>query len=127
MVAFDYASIRDDTAAPLIERFGQDATLRQQAPTYDPTTGVQTNVNTDTPVKILTLPMSRAKDQFRDEMVEMFDQFVILSAKETNTAGVEPGTDDLILIGSTVSRIVGITPVAPSGIAVIYKIGIARA
>lgn len=126
MVAFDYASIRDNTAAPLIERFGRDATLRQQSVAYNPATGVGTPTNTDTAVKILTLPMSRAKDQFREELIEQFDQFVIMSAKETNVAGIEPGTDDLILIGSEVARIVGVTPVAPSGTAVIYKIGIAR-
>lgn len=127
MVAFDYATLRDDKVAPLIERFGRDATLRQQANTYDPTTGVATNVPTDTAVKILTLPMSRAKDVFREELIEQFDQFVILGAKETNAAGVEPGTDDILLIDGNTSRIVGITPVAPSGVAVIYKMGIARA
>ena len=122
-----YESLRDDTAANLIDKFGLSALLRQQVGTYNPATGAQTNVNTDTPVKILTLPMSKAKDVFREDVIESFDQFVIMSAKETAAAGISPGTDDAIVIGTKVSRIVALTPVEPGGIAVIYKIGIARA
>lgn len=121
-----YENLRDNVAGPLIIKFGRDATLRQQASTYDPTTGVNSNVDTDTAVKILTLPMSRAKDVFRSEMVESFDQFVIMSAAETALAGVEPGTDDIVVIGTEITRIIALTPVEPGGIGVIYKMGLAR-
>lgn len=126
MTAF-YDNLRDNVAGILIAKFGRDATLRQESTTYDPTTGTSANVNTDTAVKILTLPMTKAKDVFREELIEQFDQFVIMSAKETAVAAVEPGTDDILLIGSDVARIVALTPVEPEGTAVIYKIGIARA
>jgi len=126
MSAF-YDNLRDNVAGPLITKFGRDATLRQQTNTYVPATGVATNVNVDTAVKIVTLPMSKAKDVFRDDLVESFDQFVIMSAEQTAAAAIEPGTDDILVIGSEISRIVALTPLEPDGTKVIYKIGIARA
>lgn len=126
MSAF-YEKLRDNVAGPLITKFGRDAILRQQTNTYTAATGIATNSNTDTAVKIITLPMSKAKDVFRDDLVESFDQFVIMSAEQTALAGVEPGTDDILVIGSEITRIVALTPLEPDGTRVIYKIGLARA
>jgi len=122
-----YENLRDNTAGSLITKFGRDATLRKQTNAYDPTTGLATNSNSDTAVKILTLPMSKARDTFSEELVATFDQFVIMSAQQTAAAGVALATNDIVLIGSEVTRVVAFTPVEPAGIAVIYKIGLARA
>ena len=75
-----YEGLRDDVAGGLIEKFGRNATLRQQTNTYVPGTGEATNVNKDTAVKILTLPMSKARDVFTSEMVESFDPIIIMGA-----------------------------------------------
>lgn len=121
-----YENLRDDTSAVLIERFGQTATLQQETNVYSPSTGDTVTSVSSLTVTLLTLPASKARDSFREELVEKFDQFVLMSAKETAVASVVPTVNDKLIIGGATFAVVGLSPVSPAGIDVIYKIGVAR-
>lgn len=127
MSAF-YTGLRDNTAATLIAQFGRDASLRKDTGTYDPSTGVWTENTADTAIKVVQLPRGKTEaPEFSPELAALFDQMVLISAKETAAASVAPKPDDVMVIGGEVYRIVAVAPIAPGGISVIYKAGIAGA
>lgn len=122
-----YQNLRDGTAANLIRQFGRSATLRQSADSYDPTAGRVVSVPSDTPIQIVTLPRANAQKmpEFAEELVALFDQVILISGSELATAGVEPRPSDEVIIGGETLRVVGVAPIAPGGVAVIYKAGVA--
>jgi hypothetical protein len=124
MVAL-YESLRDDVAAKMVADFGTTATLiRGSAESYDPTTGTNTVTEATTEIKLVMLP----PDIARDEMVTKYDQRLLVSAKELNTASVVPDENDEILIGTTRMRIVENMPIQPDGVTtILYKMKVAVA
>ena len=127
-----YTDLRDDVAGPLIADKGATATLRQTTAggVYDPTTGaVSAKTPTDTVFSYVDLPISRQRLRayFRDEMVEKVEKLFLVSAVEFAAASVSPGVDDVILISGVSYRILGIAPVAPGTVPVVYRIGAMRA
>lgn len=121
-----YTDLRDNVALTLLTQYGQDATHRSVSGSYTPATGVKTRSNTDTAVKMVELPMSRAKDQFSVDQIAKFDQFVLMSATELAAAAVVPKDGDEIIYGGVTSTIVGLSPVQPDGTAVVFKVGVQR-
>lgn len=129
----DYLSLRDQTAASLIASAGASATLRQDGQaSYDPSTGKNTTVPVDTQVKVIESSLKRAikgrdgMNQFDSEQVQHWDLSLIMSAKETAAAGVEPKVGDKILLGGETFKIAWVEPVKPAGIVVIYKLAVSR-
>jgi len=122
-----YSNLRDGTAANLIQQFGREAVLRKAADTYSPSLGRVVSVASSTPIRVVQLPRANGQPmpEFAPELVALFDQVILISAKETATAGVEPKPSDEIIIGGETLRVLGVAPIAPSGIAVIYKAGVA--
>lgn len=130
-----YTSLRDETAAALITRFGRGAILRRPpaGQTYDPATG-KTSRGTprDTNVKVLEVGLAamlkgrEGKNQFQQEQTKLWDSGLIMSAKETAAASIEPEVGHYIVVGGKHCRIEWLEPVAPSGIPIIYKIAISR-
>lgn len=130
-----YTSLRDDTAGKLIAQFGRGAILRKPpaGQTYDPKTGkTSAGAPQDTNVKVIEVGLAailrgrEGKNQFLQEQAVMWDSGLILSAKETAAAGVEPVVGDFIVLNGKHCRIEWLEPVAPSGIPIIYKLAIAR-
>lgn len=128
-----YTTLRDGTAANLITQFGRTATLRKPtAPDYDPATGAATSTPGNTPVRVLEVGLSKilkgheGTGQFEQEQVASWDTGVIMSAKETAAANVEPEVGDKLVLDGVECRIAWVLPIRPSGVAVIYKIAIAR-
>ena len=124
-----YTDLRDNVAGPLIAQFGSDATLRQEAISYDPATGAGTATATNTAVKVLQVSLSAmlkgsgGKNVFSEEMSAKWDQGIIMQA----VAGGTPAVNDLLILGSVTARIAWIDPVQPGGVPVIYKMAVARA
>lgn len=130
-----YTSLRDDTAAKLIAQFGRGAILRRPpaGQTYDPTTGkTSAGVPQDTNVKVLEVGASGilkgadGQNQHLQEQAKKWDSGLIMSAKETAAANVEPEVGHYIVLSGKHCRIEWIKPVAPSGLPIIYKIAISR-
>lgn len=130
-----YTSLRDETAANLIAQFGRGGILRQvPEPNYDPKTGkTSPGAPVDTNVKVIEVGLAAllkgrdGKNQFvQEDGSAMWDSGLIMSAKETSAAGVEPAVGNSIILGGRTCRIEWIEPVAPSGIPIIYKMAIAR-
>lgn len=127
-----YTSLRDGTAANLIQKFGRAATLRQQSSTYDPATGSSTITETDTAVLVIetslgsVLKGAGGSNKFTEEMVSQWDSGILMSAKETAAAGVEPQENDILVLDGSEARIMWVDPKRPSGFAIVYKMAISR-
>jgi hypothetical protein len=129
----DYQSLRDKTAGALIAASGRPAILRQQgSSSYDPATGKNTIVTRDTVVQVIESALKRAikgregMNQFESEQVKHWDASLIMSAKETAAAGVEPVVGDQIVLDGQTFKIAWLEPVSPGGVAVIYKMAISK-
>lgn len=123
-----YTGLRDNTAGPLIAQFGQTGTLRQSDSTYDPATGVATaGADTDTAIKLLDLP--KPDGVFESELEEQMDGLLLVASKELAAASIIPRPGDLVIWtkegASRTGRILAKKVVAPSGVAVIEKWGVA--
>ena len=122
MSLLPYSGLRDGFVSDLLTRFGQTITLRQISSAYTPSTGSSVNTDTDTPVTAVVLPASSAGDQFRIEVIEMSDKFVILAANETAAASIVLSVNDVIVIGGATYTIVALVDLAPAGTTVIWKL-----
>jgi hypothetical protein len=119
-----YTDMRDNVVAPLIREYGVAATLRQVMVTYDPTTGVGSNSNTDTEIRLVKLPIERPKlrNFFRDDLIERASYLFLVSAKEIAEASITPTANDKIILNGTTHAIVAVNEVAPGETCVLYKI-----
>uniref|UniRef100_A0AAU7VGT0 Head decoration protein n=1 Tax=Dinoroseobacter phage vB_DshS_R26L TaxID=3161158 RepID=A0AAU7VGT0_9CAUD len=119
-----YPNLRDNTAGPLIEQFGQPGTYRVYgAEVYDNTTGKTTKgAPTDTTVSMLDLPIKERV--FTEEVTKKASAFLLVSAKEFAAAGVTPAVDEHIIFGSKTYRILAMNVIGPSGVAVAYKMAV---
>lgn len=123
-----YTGLRDDTAGPLIDQFGQSGTYRVHASeSYDNATGKTTKgAPTDTAVKLLELKGDgpRQAQEWSEDVASMMRTVVLLSAKEFAAEGVTPEVDEALIYAGKENRILGIKAVAPGGVAVIYKMAV---
>jgi len=128
----DFAALRDDVAAPLISANGQSGLLREASKgTYNPVTGAYDGAGapTDTAFKFVDLPVSRnnLRSLFREELINEIDKILLMSAAELAAASKTLTVDAIIVIDGVEYRIRGFSPVAPSGVVVIYKVGVTKA
>jgi len=119
-----YSGLRDDTAGPLIEQFGQPGTYRVYgSETYDNATGTTTpGAPTDTAIVLLDLPMKER--EFTEDVAAEASGMLLVAAQQFAAAGVTPAVNETILFGSHTHKILAINTVGPSGEAVIYKMAV---
>tara|TARA_R110000850_G_scaffold65363_5_gene146312 strand:- start:932 stop:1321 length:390 start_codon:yes stop_codon:yes gene_type:complete len=119
-----YSGLRDDTAGPLIEQFGQPGTYRVYgSETYDNVTGSTTKgAETDTAIVLLDLPLKER--EFTEDVAAEAQGMFLVAAQQFAAAGVTPAVNELILFGAFTHRILAINTVGPSGEAVIYKMAV---
>lgn len=125
-----YTDIRDGFASDLITKFGRVATLRKEVITYVAATGVGTSAPSDTTVygiQVTYLREQMAERGINRTLIEKVHVGFIISAKETAAAGVVPDINDKFLIGSVTHQVLWMEAVEPGGVAVIYKLALARA
>jgi hypothetical protein len=128
----DYVVLRDSVVAPLIVQFGRSAVLRKETTAYTPATGTAVVTPSDTAVKIVELSASKNlkgapySDHYSETEVQQWDSEMLISAKETAVAAVVPSPGDVVVVGSSLRRVIWVNPIAPSGVDVVYKAGVAR-
>ena len=116
MARFDYSGVRG-TAARLIERFGQTATLRKTStdpasPSYAP---VQTRAD-------YSVEVVRFDESERDEKGSLTGKQVRMLMMAVKSGVPAPSTGDEIVIGERVERVWNVSPLEPGGTAVFYKV-----
>jgi hypothetical protein len=116
-MSFDYQRLRDQTAEPLIERFGKSATLTtfQAASGGDPWNPVPDTPVTQDVTVVQTVFDLRDRD---GTLVQEDDVMFLLS-----TAG-DPTTDlaQTLTVESVVYQVVRIMPLKPGDITMLYKV-----
>tara|TARA_R110000744_G_scaffold143559_2_gene255494 strand:- start:611 stop:1000 length:390 start_codon:yes stop_codon:yes gene_type:complete len=128
-MAFDYAASAA-TALSLITKFGREVQiLRANGRTINKVTGAPSGGSDLTgTIKAAILPASGANindldGKYTEELVRGNVRFVIAEAVNVPFA---PITGDRIKFDSEEWESIGVTPIAPSGTAVLYKIGIIK-
>lgn len=126
-----FTGLRDDTAGPLIDKFGQSATHRvYAAATYNNATGKTVDgTPTDTPIKLLELKGGGPKQaqEWTEDVAKRASAFVLTDAKLFAAAGVTPEAEDTLVYGGKSYKILAIKRTAPSGVPVIYKMAVQNA
>lgn len=116
-MAFNYANLRDNTAAPAIAEFGQGATLRANASAYDPATGGNTLTPTDTSVTVVeTETIDKVSE---GSLLEMGDRKFLMSTEGVTTP---PKPTDVLIVNSAEYQVVQVQPLAPGGTTVLYTV-----
>lgn len=117
MATFDYADLRDNTAAPLLAEFGQAAVLRRptvgSGPARNPGVGAPTDYD-------CTLVVDTYRNFERDgTRIKAGDKKVLLS---TEGLTVAPLTSDQLVIAGEVHSIVNVEPLSPGGVVVMWTV-----
>lgn len=121
-----FYSDMQNASLSLLRQFGQSGTLRQTTSSYDPSTGEAILSPVDTAVTVAVLPLPRGKDEFAPELIEASTNIVMMSANEIQAAGITITPNDKVVIGGTVFDITDLTPIAPAGVVVVYKMFVAK-
>lgn len=121
-----FYSDMQNVSLSLLRQFGQSGTLRQTTSSYDPSTGEAILSPVDTAVTVAVLPLPRGKDEFAPELIEASTNIVMMSANEIQAAGITITPNDKVVIGGTVFDITDLTPIAPAGVVVVYKMFVAK-
>jgi len=128
-MSFNY-SASASTALNLISKFGREVQiLRKSGSTINKVTGAATGGADRTgTIKAAILPASGASindldGKYTEELVRGNVRFVIAEAVNAPFA---PITGDRIKFDAEEWESIGVTPIAPSGTAVLYKIGIIK-
>jgi ABC-type branched-subunit amino acid transport system substrate-binding protein len=104
------------TALRLINRYGGDVTLRTVT-TGDYNEGTATQTTSDQTVKGV-ISNYTAYD-LANTLVQADDRRVTIAASGLTSA---PTSNDLVVIGNVVGRVVMVTPTAPSGTPLVYDL-----
>ncbi|NLA68315.1 MAG: hypothetical protein GX856_08765 [Gammaproteobacteria bacterium] len=116
-MAFDYAASAADAAA-LLDEFGQTVTLnRIVSGTYDPVTGTMTPDTEQTqPVRAAVLPYKDG--DYLNGTVRAGDRRVLIAP---NVQWAPDETTTLTEANGAVWQLESVAPLAPAGVAVLYK------
>jgi hypothetical protein len=119
-----FSGLRDDTAGPLIEQFGQAGIYRVYgSSSYDNATGLTTPGSpTDTAIVLLDLPLKER--EFSEDVAAHASGMLLVAAQQFAAAAVVPEVDKFVVFGSKTYKILAINTVGPSGEAVIYKMAV---
>lgn len=117
MAAFDYTKLRDNTAAPLIQRFGNPLAVDSIVNgSFDPATGSLSQSTSQTISDGVVLDISNSNDGF--SMVEAGDRKLLMDATPFSS---EPKVNDVVTyFDGKVYVIKEVLPLNPAGVAVIY-------
>lgn len=123
-MAFNYARVAD-TAARLLDKFGQTVTLtRTVAGGYDPATGVTSpDVTQTAPVRAALLPYSNGDRLAAGQMIRQGDRKAYIAPD----AAFQPDAlTKLIEADGTVWQLESVEPLAPAGVPVLYTANATR-
>ena len=116
-MAFDYASLRDETVQPLITKFGDDATLTiPGAPLGEPYDS-RLDTATDYPVKVVRSRFMQTHNS--GTLVQEKDSLFLLS---TEGVSADPSLASRMAINGTIFQIIRIDPVKPGPVGMLWKV-----
>jgi hypothetical protein len=126
MAGFDYANLRDNTAEPLLARFGKQATLTKPGtPTGDewnPTPGTPTEYT----VIVMETQFSRAAiwaiSTRAGTQIEQGDRLYLMST----SAGVEPAREDTLAVDGDVFQIINVDPLKPGPVTLLSRVHVRK-
>lgn len=120
-MAFDYASLRDDTVQPLIADFGDDATLTiPGAPLGEPY-GSHLDTLTEYPCKVVRSRFMETHNS--GTLVQETDSLFLLS-----TAGVtvDPSIASRLTVDGTEFQVIRIDPLKPGPVVMLWKVHVRK-
>jgi len=121
----DYAADAVDAGEDIKEAGCPVTVVISTGSSYNAAAGAKTKTSTSVPTYGVLLPKSEKRwVEFTKEQVAGFSQMMLLAANDLNAASVKPKAGDKITVGSETFFIAGLAAVAPSGIAIIYKVGL---
>jgi gentisate 1,2-dioxygenase len=117
-----------DLALRLIKAKGAPRSFARIVATPNPVTGEATEVTTNGTMQAVVLPakssalnaLSGDTDNWIEAVIRGKGRFLLAAAKGIT---FEPETGDIIDLEAKKWRIIGITPLRPANIAILYKIG----
>lgn len=122
-----YEGLRDNTATPLIEQYGQDMTIvRNTSGGYDPVTGFDTGSSSqELPAKGVLTELSEGSSfssngQSVSSNVLVGDRMVLLAATQELQDG------DQLKIGTEVWTVVDYNAIEPAGVTVVYEVHVRK-
>jgi hypothetical protein len=120
MTTFDYAGLRDNTAEPLLARFGKSATLVQpgtpSGPEWDPTPGESTE-------STVTVVETRFNIEDREgSLVQVGDRMFLVST----AGGAVPALADKLTIDSATYQIINVKPLKPGSVTMLYRLHVRK-
>lgn len=128
MATFNYAKSAT-TALGLLVKFGNLLTYQRNTVVLDPVTGLSTKVTGTNQLQSVLLPAKssginaiagQTDDWLKENVLTGKLRYVIAAAKGSDYV---PAAEDLIQVEDETYKIIGVTPLGPAGIRIIYKIG----
>lgn len=119
---FDYSSAAA-TAVRLLQQYGAPTTLTKKANTVaSAAAGTVTKVETPYTVIAAVLPYSGARDEkFSDALIWGKLATVLVAAN-----GARPAVGDDIAVDGGPASVIGVTPIAPAGVPVLYTCSVQK-
>ena len=122
-----YTDLRDGTVDPLMDQFGFDMTLRSsREPEIDPDTGMISTASTDVDTTVTGLFRFFSQDEIDGMTVLANDIQCLIGGTELDTAGIVPDTSMQLIAKGATYNVERVTPTAPGGIAVLYRLQIRK-
>lgn len=127
-----YTDLRDNTVAPLLQKLGFPMIVRsQREPVIDPDTGMITTAATplDTPVQGIFRFFSQDeifKALQAGQNILANDIQALVEATTLDAAGVKPDTAMQLIARGETYTVVRVTPTAPGGIDLLYRLQIRK-
>ena len=122
-----YTDLRENTVVPLMQQFGFDMTLRsQREPVIDPDTGAIITAATNVDTTVTGLFRFFSQDELTLETVQANDIQCLIGGSELAAAGIVPDSSMQLIAQGSTYNIVRVTPTAPGGVAVLYRLQIRK-
>ena len=126
-MALDYAAIAEDVAGAIAE-VGRTVTITQPAPPSDPVTGAMSGDATPGTFTVVGPPVnltgaSEFDNDLKGDAALVSDDVRLLVVAASNAPFAPAAGDEVAMDGRT-WRVIGVTPVAPDGTPLVYRLGL---
>lgn len=120
MAAFDYTKVRDGAVTRLMDRFGQDVTVKvRTGKTRDLGAGTSTPAYSDKTVRAAILDYKLS--EIDGTQVQRGDKRALINPADTSGTAFTMTGHDKVTFDSKEHEVVHVEPVSPAGTTVLYK------
>lgn len=119
-----YENLRDNTAAPLIKKFGKAMVLRRTTPgAYDAATGA-TTASTTTDYRCWGVFKQIDLKRVDGTLIQRSDKFVGVVMENKNVSPSD--STDTLVVGSEVLKIINVETLSPGGVDILHTLQVRR-